>query len=74
MHTLQETLGCDYMLQIDSITYPKIINWENDGNVQDFSMANEPIGKQFKREEGEGKKRLAQFSSTRVSLTQAGND
>lgn len=61
------------MLWIDSVTYPKIINWENDGNVQDF-QANESITKQLKTGEGKEKKGLVQFSSTRASLTQAGND
>lgn len=35
------------MLWVDIITYPKIINLENDGNVHYFRMANEPIRKQF---------------------------
>jgi len=45
------------MLWIDSVANPKIINWENHGNVQDFSMANEPIRKQFKRGMGQGEGR-----------------
>lgn len=55
----QDTLDCDSVLWKDSITYPKIMNWENDGNVYNFSMGNEPIRNQFKRGEGEEKMRLA---------------